>query len=354
MLNSPSPENLLYDSQSSLSSITSALIDKCRNNNKAAWNLFFHHSIPFIYKHIIISLLRYKRKDLAADDDVIQDIFGTIATTLTTGSTIHKLKNPESLEPWLKVIISSKVTDYLRAGNRQKNISKTLGIQKTTALDAPIKDGSNTTWHESIFDPEKEQDITEILDKHYEKAKKPEKDKASKDKRFGKQQPNLSSNSWDHVREWIGGLTIEQKWLIRLKGIFEIPLSQEEITSLANFSRVEETALAGEIDKTMDRLEGKQQKKLQAENNAGKLWWVIIDLEKQLQKERRGSDAYGKLEDEIANKTKTFKKHLLKSQVSLVPETREIAKLLNLIPRASTGRLNTMSNRLKNKFQSLF
>ncbi|RLB71314.1 MAG: hypothetical protein DRH04_02005 [Deltaproteobacteria bacterium] len=232
-----------------------SLIDDCIEGQPYAWDDFFTIFTVDIIRHIRNKFISLQRKDLAADPDVVDQVFQEVAKKLYADNCLADIKEVKKrgrigvILAWLKQTSQRKAQDFHDKQKTQKNLSTQLAGKRTTSLDEPLdKENPGTTKHDII------------------KAAPEDHKEDDNEKKVTIEQ--IFAEAWNILApyEW---------WILRLKLIFASPLLPDEIKKLAGFTGLQVSLVEGKIDQLMDAMINKQEQKEKQLKNIDRLLSVI-------------------------------------------------------------------------------
>jgi DNA-directed RNA polymerase specialized sigma24 family protein len=294
----------------------SKLVQLCLENNRPAWEEFFRRFIPTIKSAIRKKLELSGRKHSCHDEDIIWNIHEKIVVKLYSKGILRQYTNPSGLRSWLKTMARNQTRDWIMEQGRKKRLPKVQSEDSTVSMFSPVR-GRSVLTLEGILTKESESDnvLTDKLENILRKI---------------------------HETNF---LEDEKKlWILRLSIVDHLPLSQEDIEKLSEYSGISKTELIKRLDKIMSKVETKEEKRLEALGKAVLLWHEIRRLEHRVNESVK-DPSKEKLEEieKIKRKIEEKREALLKRGCRVSrPSNRDIAELVRL----SENKVNQVSNLL--------
>lgn len=291
------------------------VVTRCKSGDRSGWEDLFQLFLRHIKKLIVVTLLNHGRRDLAKQEDTVSEIFTRFFESAL--KTIDKLDHPLAVKRWLSEIAYWRTMDFLQSLNTQQHLVTRSHEKKTTSLDEPLHDDSNTTKLDTIAGPE---------------TAKPDE------------------TALGIVLEAIEALDDPKKWALRLRMIFYNPLNRNEIEQLATYTKKPVNLLTTEIEALMDQLAQKAEAKEKQLDRAARVEQTMkILIGRLLDKKEAGLipedlDVYS---DENI-KAKSERMILLEQagQQPIVPSNKQVADIL-CIPKGREGKISVDIKRVR-------
>jgi len=282
------------------------LVQYCIDNNRLAWEEFFRRFIP-VTKHGIKETLKERGYIITYNnEDILWDIHGKIVIKLKKGA-LKKCKNPESVGRWLWPISVNQTKDWLKKQNRKKRLPRKQIEKSTISLSDKLKGKENIILEDTIgykhedFNRSKQNDIKSYLEK---------------------------------TLKLIGRINNEQKqWIVRLSFIHRLPFSEDETEKLSKFNGLPISILKKQLEEITQRLDGKEEGKIEKKAKSIILWYEIRRIEALLTEKQKdvkqiNNQEIEDLESKLKEKSEKRMKLLKKGKSLCRPSNREIAQLV--------------------------
>jgi DNA-directed RNA polymerase specialized sigma24 family protein len=281
-----------------------AIVQRCLQHDRSAWNEFFIRFTPLLNKAIRNTLIRNDATAQSQDLDIIQDIYLKVVEKLYTRNILSKCPRVEGIASWLATVASHQAIDWLKEKGRLKNLPRLRDETATCSLDAPL-DEDGSTLYDVLSAEEHDDDVPP---------------------------PPLGELMLSQVH----GLQNEkQRWVLRLSILGQVELQEDEYQALAEI-----TARAPEdVRKTIASLESalaKRDQERQEEHGRSVLYWhELRRYEKEyislsLDTFTDHTAELAQLRTQIADKQALRDALVAKCRKTLRPSDREIAALVGL------------------------
>jgi hypothetical protein len=203
---------------------------------------------------------------LAADGDVLHDIHEKIVIKLYRDGALAQCAKTAGIQSWLYKLSKNRALDWAKARYRKKRLPTQDSEGNTGPLDSPLGPDAGFTFH----------DVPES-------AGSPEADRRLERLRV------FIENVLDEI---VGIPNQKILWTVRLSMLSILPLSDEELSSLAKFSGIPRGEVASRIEGISEELERKVGESDADLGRAVILWHEMRRLERRINEDGRNPLAY--------------------------------------------------------------
>lgn len=137
-----------------------AIVQRCLNHDRPAWNEFFTRYTPLLKNSIRKSLIRHGTLELSEDIDIIADIYLKLVEKLYTRDILKQCPRTDGLKSWLASVASNQTIDWLKEKGRLKNLPQLQDEAATRSLDEPL-DEDGTTLLDTLPCPQQTENVLE-------------------------------------------------------------------------------------------------------------------------------------------------------------------------------------------------
>jgi len=285
------------------------VVQYCLDNNRPAWEEFFRRFIPVIKHAIKTKLENSSYRNLYKKQDIVWDIHELIVVKLYKKGVLHKCKNLSGVRSWLWTLSVNQTKDWLKKQNRKKRQPKKQIEKSTLSLSDKLKGKENLIIEDTIGNEHED---------------------------FNRSEQNDIKSYLKTALNQIGEIKDEQKlWIVRLSFIHYLPFFEDETEKLSKFNGLPTNILKKQLEEITQRLDGKEEDKIDKKAKSVLLWYEIRRIEALLAekekdiKQNNNKEIKG-LRFEIEKKSDKRNSLLEKGNSLCRPSNREIAQLVCL------------------------